>query len=462
MEALIEGQATLVARSACGSRAGADLSDGVTEVDIVSSLDPDVEQSFEYGYGRRYVEGLVAPFGDHRAVWVAFQTPPTKQEILRSVRETLAPRWNDLTPLSEVTQALADGAEVVTEGTVSPAELLGGLSAGGVSVSSMFPAEGGLISRRSDERNSAMAAVFLLEKPNDAVKWVAARRGDVASGTMRMYAGKVGYIQRRAVRDQHPAFKESALDRMFGATVFLSSRGQYRELWLARGNVLVGLSSWALAGNAPKLETAALSLLDAYRDNLPTPPVATTAPPEAPPPLRSGRFVIDRMLSLAVAGDLAGCAALAATNAPSVWEAQRGRVYQVGYMCAARVENVATCDALLAADDFRPDYNDAVRHANLLRGTPRQADGIAILERSIATGAQARQYRESALAETYADIKRWADVRRVLNEGDPLPRSRIHAATALYNSGAKAEARALAKPACAVGDASQKAAAICR
>ena len=145
-----------------------------------------------------------------------------------------------------------------------------------------------------------------------------------------------------------------------------------------------------------------------------------------------------------------------------MWEAQRGRVYEVGYMCAARVENVATCDALLAADDFRPDYNDAVRHANLLRGTPRQADGIAILERSIATGAQARQYRDSALAETYADIKRWADVRRVLTEGDPLPRSRIHAATALYNSGAKAEARALAKAACVVGDASQKAAAICR
>lgn len=446
VEALLEGQATLVARNVCGSVHGGDFSDAVAQVDMVSSLDPADKHAFKYGYGRRYVERLVAAGPQHRAVWAAFANPPTKAQIVAEVEAATVPGWRNAAALESATAMLVNGVGTAESAPASATGLLGGVRTTGLQTTHIVRAEGGLVSRRDGGMRTAMAAAFRIVDPKEAVVAVQERRVGLVGRSVRMFGG-AGSIESRTVTAKVPKFRGVPHDDIVLAKYDMAS-GEYRELWVARAGMLVGVAAWWAGGRVPKLEEAALEILAAFPAGLPHVGPLIGASPERPPPAVAAGFAISQMLSAAVEGDLPKCVALSKRYAAEVPAEDRSEVLSRGYSCAVETRQVAACDSFLADLPFAPPYETASVHAQMLYAAGRRPEALTLLEQAVVSRSEDAVHRDSNLLIAYSEARRWADARRMLRDGIAEADAKLFAATTFYNAGFTKEALSIAKVAC--------------
>lgn len=335
LHALAEGQATRVAHAVCGDALAADLSDASSHSDMVSSDNPEDDNEFLYGYGTRYVERLLAS-GGMRAVWDSFAAPPTRAEIIAAVQPTLASGWRETKPLASVLDVLSEGRGEATHETISPTALFGELHAGGINEASILPAEGGVTGTRIADDRVFTAHAFRLRDGTAATNWVNHRGLSLARGEATIFAGRNPplYSIHSSASYRVPALRDLSADATLSLRLGFQP-GAYRELWVARDGVMVGVTAYTAKGTLPKLDESVRALLAAYPSFLPPITALSSRPPPAPEDPLSARYLLDQMALDVSRGDYAGCAAKAVNSLASVPPTHRAVIAERGRACAA-------------------------------------------------------------------------------------------------------------------------------
>ncbi len=328
--ALVEGQANLIEAKLCDPDAHRVL-DARQGIDVIASHAEHDELLLAYGYGYHYAAALHRHHG-HEAIWWALTKPPPSIEQLELVGGAgMLQGWDDPEIVSAPAHAMVDLERWATVvGPTSPVGLLPGLGGAQLDFDATPQALAGLTFRAGRGGRRLLVAAFLLADPDEAAAWIAARRREAQRTRIRR-GGKLRLIESVYTSQRRPwvgrlrgLARAHGLDESLWMVIHYGD-GAYREHWVSRDGLIVGVAVKCDEVNHRAANRAIVSILERELPTAPPTELPTgfedaldAAAPPGPPsdPRPSAEYFAQKASRLAQAGQRDACLeALAAGEA---------------------------------------------------------------------------------------------------------------------------------------------------